>query len=118
MSYVDHVVRYIEAARGDVRMSEVASKFGKSRRQLERLFLETVGVTFKFFCIITRLNRAADLIASQPLPGLAEIAAEAGYADQSHMTRDFTRLAGNPPGRLLRDHVAFFQDRAFPLGGN
>lgn len=92
-------------------MREVAAAFGKSPRQLERLFLETVGVPFKFFSMITRFNRTAHLIASQPQRALAEVAIEAGYADQSHMTRDFMRLAGISPGKLARDNVAFPQDR-------
>jgi AraC-like DNA-binding protein len=110
INYVDHVVRYIERAHGDVRISEVASTFGKSRRQLERLFLETVGVPSKFFSMIARRNRAANLITSQPKRTLADIATDAGYADQSHMSRDFARLAGISPGRLLRADVAFLQD--------
>jgi AraC-like DNA-binding protein len=34
--------------------------------------------------------------------GLARLALEAGYADQAHLTRECTRLAGLPPAALLR----------------
>ena len=34
---------------------------------------------------------------------LARAALDAGYADQAHLTRECTRLAGTPPAALLRD---------------
>jgi len=108
-NYIDEVIRHIEASHGCLRLSEVASQLGKSRRHLERVFRETVGIPAKLFSTIARLKHAADLIASPSGLALAEIAADAGYADQSHMTRDFARLAGTSPGRLLRDDVAFLQ---------
>jgi AraC-like DNA-binding protein len=35
--------------------------------------------------------------------GLATLAHDHGYADQSHLTRDFTRIAGLPPGRFAHE---------------
>ena len=32
----------------------------------------------------------------------AEVAAELGYSDQAHLTRDFTALIGEPPARYAR----------------
>lgn len=107
-SYVDHVIDQVEVRHGLVRVDEVASQFGKSRRQLERAFLQTVGVPLKFFCMISRLRHAADLIVHPGAPSLTAVAYDAGFSDQAHMTRDFTRLAGVSPGQLRHD-VAFFQ---------
>lgn len=108
VGYIDHVIQHVDSHHGLVRVDDVATQFGKSRRQMERAFLHTVGVPLKFFCMISRLRRAADLIV-QPSPrSLTAVAAEAGYSDQAHMTRDFTRLAGVSPARLPTD-VAFFQ---------
>lgn len=111
-SYVDHVVQHIESARGQVRIKEVAARVGKSPRQLERSFRETVGVSSKLYSMITRLRHAADLIASPAPRTLSAIAMDAGYSDQSHMSHDFVRLAGVSPGELLRDDVVFFQYHA------
>ncbi len=107
-TYVDRIVHHVEARHGLVRMDEVALQFGKSRRQMERSFLQTVGVPCKFFCMISRLRHAANLIVHPSQPPLTAVATDAGYSDQAHMTRDFTRLAGVSPGRLQTD-VAFFQ---------
>ena len=107
-SYIDHVVNHVEGRHGLVRVDDVALRFGKSRRQLERAFLQTVGVPLKFFCTLSRLRHAADLIVQPSELSLTTVAYDAGYSDQAHMTRDFTRLAGVSPGRLQPDD-AFFQ---------
>lgn len=105
--HADLMVRDIEAAHGALRLGELASRLGRSPRRLQRLFLDTVGVTPKFFSLITRARRAAQLMAMQGRASLADVAAQAGYADQSHMTRDFVRLAGASPARW---QAAFLQD--------
>jgi len=107
-SYIDGVVQHISARHGMVRVDDIAVRFGKSRRQMERVFLQTVGVPLKFFCMISRLKHAADLIVLPASRSLSAIAHDAGYSDQAHMTRDFTRLAGVSPGQLRAD-AAFFQ---------
>jgi AraC-like DNA-binding protein len=50
---------------------------------------------FQRFLALARTPRAAGR------PDLAWLAAEAGYADQAHLTRECTRLAGLPPAALL-----------------
>lgn len=107
-SYIDGVVGYINTHHGDTKIDAVAVRFGKSRRQMERVFLQTVGVPLKFFCMVSRLRHAADLIVRPATRSLTGIAHDAGYSDQAHMTRDFTRLAGTSPGQLRADD-AFFQ---------
>lgn len=107
-SYIDGVVRHIEARHGLMKVDDVAVHFSKSRRQMERVFLQTVGVPLKFFSMISRLKHAADLIVQPASRSLTSVAHDAGYSDQAHMTRDFTRLAGVSPGQL-RANDAFFQ---------
>src|SRR5688572_9904158 len=108
VSLIDRVIQHVGARHGLVSIEAVARHFGKSRRQLERTFLQIVGVPLKFFCTLARLRHAARLI-SQPLQRpLTAIAGDAGYSDQAHMTRDFRRLAGVTPARLRYDD-AFIQ---------
>lgn len=107
-SYIDHVIERVDARHGLERVGDVAAHFGRSRRQMERAFLQTFGVPLKLFCMISRLRHAAQLIVHPTTRSLTAIANDAGYADQAHMTRDFTRLAGISPGRLRQDD-AFFQ---------
>lgn len=111
VSEVDRMVRRIDASRGALRIEALAAELGKSPRQLQRLFLETVGVTAKFYSLIARARHAAGMIAAREPARLADVATQAGYADQSHMTRDFARLAGVPPARL---DDGFLQDAEAP----
>ncbi|MBA2117444.1 helix-turn-helix domain-containing protein [Bremerella alba] len=106
---VDQVIRWIEKHSGNVRIEEAASMYGRSRRQLERTFLDDVGISPKLFASIVRFQTAAALIG-RPSAKLADVALAAGYTDQSHMTNDFRRLTGNSPVRFLKKHVAFLQD--------
>ncbi|MFN0301526.1 MAG: DUF6597 domain-containing transcriptional factor [Burkholderiales bacterium] len=113
-SCIDGIIRRIGAMHGSERIDEIASMAGWSRRHLERVFLETVGVSAKFFSMIARANYARCLLRSPMNPGLAQVAIDAGYADQSHMSRDFRRLTGLSPCAFAKPHVAFIQDAPEP----
>lgn len=110
MSAVDEATRSITACNGAMRIGDLVRNYGKSRRQFEREFLQCVGITAKHFAVIARFRHAAARLSAQPARSLATVAADAGYADQSHMVRDFQRLGGASPSRWP-GHVAFVQDR-------
>ena len=109
LSAIDMAIRRIAASYGDVRIDAIATDLGCSRRQLEREFLRTVGLAPKHFAVISRFRHAAACLESRPHDSLATIAAHTGYADQSHMVRDFRLLAGTVPSRWP-GRVAFVQD--------
>ena len=72
-----------------------ARKLGVSERQLRNLFDRLVGVSPKQFA---RLQRVRLVLTDVRRGDLAGLAARAGYFDQSHMTTEFRRLVGVPPG--------------------
>jgi AraC-like DNA-binding protein len=77
-------------------LAELATMAGLSRYQLLRRFQQAYGVPPHAWLLQQRAERARHLI----LRGrrLAEVAADCGFADQSHMTRVFTRHFGFTPG--------------------
>jgi AraC-like DNA-binding protein len=107
-SRLDGVIRYMEKSPGSQRVSDLAQMCCKSRRQFERHFLEVAGLSPKLFLEIVRFRRACALLARSSLP-LAQIAADLGYSDQSHLSHEFSRFYGLPPSRA-REDVAFLQD--------
>lgn len=109
-SRIDSVIRHMEKSHDQLRVSELAEMCFKSRRQFERNFLEVAGLPAKLFAEIIRFRRASAMLARSNLP-LAQIAADLGYSDQSHLTHEFSRFYGQPPSRLRKD-VAFLQDAA------
>jgi AraC-like DNA-binding protein len=74
-------------------------QLGIGDRQLRRRFLDAVGYGPKTLERILRFQRFLRLAGADP--DLARLAVEAGYADQAHLTRECTRLAGLPPAQLL-----------------
>ncbi|MCW5624396.1 MAG: helix-turn-helix transcriptional regulator [Burkholderiales bacterium] len=111
-SRIDDAIALIQATHGATTVDEAAAAFGRSRRQFERTFQQTVGVGPKLFASITRFRRAIGLL-QRPTASLVDIANDVGYVDQSHMTHAFNRFAGKPPSRLRGD-VAFLQDPSVP----
>jgi AraC-like DNA-binding protein len=79
-----------------------------SVRQLERLFGDRFGLSPRLYGRILRLRRAINAITQQG-ESLAGAAVMAGYADQSHFTREVRDLTGRSPTFLL-PHVANLQD--------
>jgi hypothetical protein len=76
----------------------VAQLGALSERQLRRRFGAAVGYGPKTFARVMRFRRMLALVRSgEPL---AWAAAAAGYADQPHMTREASELAGRPPTAL------------------
>jgi hypothetical protein len=74
-----------------------------SGRQLRRRFVAAVGYGPKRFERIMRFQRflgLADILGRGQ--GLAALAAEAGYADQAHLSRECASLAASSPAMLLR----------------
>lgn len=66
-----------------------------SARSIQRHFLRTTGMTYAAFRQIERARRAAALLQRGNLAG--DVAYEAGYADQSHMSRSLKRILGQTP---------------------
>lgn len=94
---------WLGARRGRGRMRALATETGWSERHLTRRFTAETGVGPKTIARILRFEHARELAACPRPAGWAEIAQVAGYADQAHMTREFTALAGLPPGALTRN---------------
>jgi len=93
---VDWLWRRLQASGGRVRISELVAKSGWSHRHVISRFRDQIGMTPKTAANVIRFERASAALASTQ-PSLAETAAAYGYADQSHLTRDFARFAGETP---------------------
>lgn len=81
------------------RVDQLAAVSGLSVRALQRLFNEYVGVGPKWVIRRHRMHEAAARADSGGPVDWAALAAELGYSDQAHFTREFTAAVGTPPAR-------------------
>lgn len=96
----------LEAARRlggpGARADLVASQLGISERQLRRRCQAAAGYGPRTLARILRFRRFLSSVDAGEAADLAGVAADTGYADQAHLTRESTQLAGLPPAALAR----------------
>ena len=88
---------YAAMLRGPMRVEELCAHAGYSKRTLQRLFREYVGVTPKWVLQRVRLHEAADRMADGE-KDWPRLALELGYFDQSHFIKAFKAVIGLSPG--------------------
>jgi AraC-like DNA-binding protein len=93
--------RLLRERRGRVSVEELSRRVLLSSRQLRDELRREVGVTPKTAARLFRLEHAVSRMAAAVRagrsPAFATVAAECGYADQAHLTRDVTGLLGRSP---------------------
>ena len=99
------------ASRGQARVEDLAAGAGWSRKRLWSQFRSQLGLRPKHAAQLVRFDHAAHRLAAGQSP--ARVAADSGYADQSHLNRDVMAFAGMTPTAvasapwLLVDPVAW-----------
>src|SRR5258708_6367295 len=99
---VNRVVALIVAERAITRVDQLVDRAGTSKRTLQRLFHEYVGVSPKWVIQRYRLHDAAQRLAEGRDVSLADLALDLGYSDQAHFVRDFKSIVGRPPAAYAR----------------
>lgn len=110
----------MRTANGTLPVSEVAAAAHATVRTLERNFKSSSGHTVKDVSALMRFEQVRNRLWQQPESGLAGLAQELGYTDQSHLSREFKRYSGTTPAAFARkarkrqqalgnDFVAFIQ---------
>ncbi len=104
----------LASSHGQLQIDALAREVGYSRQHLARRFRDEFGLGPKLAARIMRFERANGMLRATPsYVSLADVAATCGYADQSHLARDFTALAGCSPTQWLRDEdLPILQDEA------
>src|SRR5204863_6694413 len=102
---------------GRTSVTALAAHVGWSRRHLTSRFTAEFGLGPKAVIRVVRFEYACELFLTRPGKSLAEIAVNAGYYDQSHLTREWSELAGCTPTAWLAEefHDPPRLDEEFPF---
>jgi AraC family transcriptional regulator len=104
---VQKALAYIQANfRSKLKRAEIAAAAHLSENHFSSLFGRLVGLTPQEYILHCRLRFAEKLLRLRgPTSSIAEVAAEAGFADQAHFTRHFRRFFGRPPQEYRRQYI-------------
>ncbi|MFE0733870.1 helix-turn-helix domain-containing protein [Streptomyces sp. NPDC058855] len=112
---VGEVWRRMVAGRGQVRVEPLAYEVGWSRKRLWARFRSQIGLTPKRAARLIRFDHAAHRLAAGH--GAALVAAEGGYADQSHLHREVLGFAGVTPTAVAAAPWLAVDDQAWAAAG-
>jgi AraC family transcriptional regulator len=101
-AWLDRTVDLLDARFDEpIGLAEVAAAVEVHPAHLARTFREHYGCTMGEYVRTRRIEAARHRLAHTHDP-LAEIALDAGYADQAHFSRHFKRVTGLTPGAYRR----------------
>ena len=100
---VGEIAKDIASYRGDIKVADLSARYRYSKRYIEKLFREKVGVHPKLFSRIIRLQHTLKSLNNCPPAQLTRLAYQSDYFDQSHFIRDFKDLAGITPREYLAE---------------
>ncbi|WP_036175667.1 AraC family transcriptional regulator, partial [Massilia sp. 9096] len=92
----------LRASQGKLPVSQAAAAAHATVRTLERKFKQSSGHTVKDVAALIRFEQARNRLWHESKPDLAALAQELGYADQSHLSREFKRYSGMTPAAFAR----------------
>lgn len=100
--FVSEAARLIEAAHGHLRIASLHADLGVSRKQLWLRFARNLGMSPKAYARLQRFVWTLARLRERTSVEWPRLAAAAGYADQSHLVRDFRQFASASPTEFLR----------------
>ncbi len=106
-------------SRGGIGVAELAGQVGWSARNLAYRFGAEIGLSPKAAGKVMRFDATRRLLVQRlnsPQAGLARLAADCGYADQAHLSREFTEMSGLSPRQWLAAETPAGLSETFKTG--
>jgi AraC-like DNA-binding protein len=107
----------LDRSNGRVQVNTLAEEIGWSRHHFTARFRADVGLPPKAVGRVLRFQRAVELLTTGPYASISTVAAACGFADHSHLVRDFRSMAGCTPSELIADRRGDGLAEAFPANG-
>ncbi len=116
VTLIHHLMDCISGNPAINRVADLLPYTRSSKRSLQRLFHDYVGVSPKWVIKRYRLHEAADQLANGSVPDWARLAVSLGYFDQAHFIKDFKTIVGQTPLEYARKVSADMQAETVPDG--
>ena len=100
---VASTVETMLTANGQLQIDELTKQMSIKRRQLERKFSSTVGLSPKQLSKIIRLQATLKMLQTRQFTSLTAIAYQGEYYDQAHFIKDFKEFTGLTPKEFYGD---------------
>lgn len=98
---IEDAARTLEVCGGASPIAPLIAASGMSERSFQGTFKDEVGLSAKEFARILRLQATIRMLDDGG-GSMADLAAERGFADQAHATREVRRITGTTPARLRK----------------
>lgn len=92
----------IYRSNGLIRIHTLSEKTGYLERYINKVFVEMMGFSPKYFCKIIQFQRALETLNYGTISNMTETAVNLGYYDQPQFIRDFKEFAGMTPNRYMK----------------
>jgi AraC-like DNA-binding protein len=113
VSMVNEIVDWISIHPSIIKVDDVVSHFHLTKRTVQRLFRQYVGVSPKWVIQRFRLHEVAERLSDGEQLNWPNIVVELGYSDQAHLIKDFKSVVGATPAAYARS----FSERSTGLRG-
>ncbi|MEL0635711.1 helix-turn-helix domain-containing protein [Marinomonas sp. TI.3.20] len=91
------VMKSIYQHNGNIKIQDMETLTGYTRRTIQRLFIDDIGVSPKLFSRIVRCQSAVYNINHSDHLELSNLAFDLGFSDQSHFQKEFKKLVSTTP---------------------
>lgn len=99
---INQIIHCIMTEKTILKVDDLVKRFNYSKRTLQRLFRQYVGVSPKWVIQRYRLHEAAEQMAAGQAENWPTLALELGYFDQAHFIRNFKAIVGQSPAEYAR----------------
>ena len=97
---VNHALQKIHAAKGNIKIKELAGMLFLSQDAFEKRFRKKVGTSPKQFASIVRMKSAISILKKEQR--MIDTAYDAGFFDQAHFNKDFKLFTGQSPTEFFK----------------
>ena len=102
---VEQVIVQIQKTAGKESVEQMACGIQYTPRQIEHVFRQQFGYGPKRYGQLLRLQEAVTAMRENETVTLAQISYDSGYADPSHMLREFKRFIGMTPKTFRETYI-------------